>query len=94
MRTVLAALENAEAVEVTASETPVTTSERLAGAVVGLGAGEAPRRLLPANEERALVEREAEALRVASATFAGAGRHERSAELLEAAKTVEAVLES
>lgn len=92
MRSVIAALENAEAVPVTSNEAPVAMSEHVAGAAVGLGAGEAPRRVLSLDEERALVEREVIELRSSSAVFAAAGRAERSAELLRSADTVDEIL--
>jgi hypothetical protein len=93
MRTVIAALENAEAVSASANATPIAMSEHVAGAAAGLGAGEAPRRVLTPEEERALVEREVADLRSTSATLAAAGRHDRSAELLHAAHTLEGILE-
>jgi hypothetical protein len=88
IRSVLAALENAEAQPATSRETPVATSEHIAG----VGAGEAPRRPLSADEERAVVEREVAELRSASATLAAAGRHERATELTHMAGTVEDIL--
>lgn len=93
MRTVIAALENAEAVPVESTGTPVTSSEYVAGTGRGLGVGEAPRRALSPDEERALVAREVAELRLSSETLAKAGRHERSAEVLQMAETVEEVLE-
>ena len=92
IRSVLAALENAEAQPATSRETPVATSEDVALSLVGLGAGEAPRRLLGADEERAVVMREVAELRSASATLAAAGRHERATELTHMAGTVEDIL--
>jgi hypothetical protein len=89
MRTVIAALENAEAVGVPANAAPVAISEYVAGATAGLGAGEAPRRVLTPDAERALVEREVADLRSTAATLAAAGQHDRSAELLHAAHTLE-----
>lgn len=92
MRSALAALDNAEAVPVTSHGTSVATSEHVAGAAVGLGVGEAPRRLLSPDDERALVEREVAELRSSSAALAEAGRHERSSELIRIAETLEEVL--
>ncbi len=93
MRSVLAALENAEAVPVT-HETRVGPSVHVAGAADGLGAGEAPRRSLTPDDERAVVERELAELRASSAVLADAGEHERSAELARLAETVEEVLKA
>jgi hypothetical protein len=93
MRTVIAALENAEAVPVKSTGTPVTSSEYVAGTSLGPGSGEFPRRVLSPDEERALVAREVAELRLSSATLAKVGRHKRSAEMLRIAETVEEVLE-
>jgi hypothetical protein len=86
-------LDNAEAVPVTPPGS-VAMSEYVAGAAVGLGAGEVPRRVLSSDEERALVAREVADLRSSAATLAGAGRHDRSAKLVGMAAIVEAVLET
>lgn len=92
MRSVLAALENAEALPVTSDETATATSEHVAGAVTGLGAGDAPRRLLSADDERAVMGREVAELRSASATLVAANQHERASELIQMAEAVEEVL--
>lgn len=92
MRSILAALENAEALPVTSLRTIVANSEHVAGAAVGLRAGEAARRLLSADDERALVEREVAELRSASATLAAVDQHERARELIQIAEIVEEVL--
>ena len=93
MRSIVAALENAEALPVRSPEATVATSEHVAGGTVGLGAGEAPRRLLSADDERAVVEREVAELRSASSTLAAAGQHQRASELTQLAECVEEVLE-
>jgi hypothetical protein len=92
MRSVLSALDNAEAVPVTPPGS-VAMSEYVAGAPVGLGASEGPRRVLSSDEERALVAREVAELRSSAATLAGAGRFDRSSELVAMAAIVEAVLD-
>ena len=92
MRSVLSALDNAEAVPVTPPGS-VAMSEYVAGAPVGLGASEGPRRVLSSDEERALVAREVAELRSSAATLAGAGRYDRSSELVAMAAIVEAVLD-
>ena len=93
MRSVLAALENAEAVPVTAHDGPAAMSEHVAGGSAGLGAGEASRRSLSPDDERAVVGREVAELRSSSAALAAAGQHERAAELVRMAQSVEDVLE-
>jgi hypothetical protein len=92
LRSVIAALENVEAVPTASHRSPVVMSEHVAGAAVGVGVGEASRLVLSPDDERALVAREVAELRSASATLAEAGRHERSAELAKAADTVEELL--
>lgn len=94
MRNVIAALENAEALPLTQQGTVNQTSESIAGAVSGVGATEAPRRLLSSYDERAVVQREIAELRSASATLVAAGQHERAEELMDLAERVEQVLQS
>jgi hypothetical protein len=94
MRSVLAALQNAETVRVEPNETLVSMSEHVAGAAVGLGAREAPRHVLSPAEEHSLVERQVAELRLSSTAFTEAGRHDKSAELLTSAERVEEVLEA
>lgn len=94
MRSVLATLQNAEAVPVEPTQTLVSLSEHVAGAAGGLGASEAPRRTLLPAEEHSLVEREVAELRLSSAALIEAGRQDKSAELLTAAERVEEVLEA
>lgn len=89
MRVVLAALENAEALPAGASPASTAWSEHVAGGTVGLGAGEAPRRVLSPEDERDLIDREVAEMRSSAATLAEAGGHERAAELLRVADIVE-----
>ena len=93
LRSVLAALENAEAVPVEQDGGTVATSEHVAGAAVGVGAGETRRRQLSQEEERGLVEREVAELRESAATLTEVGQDERSAELTRIAGTVEQLLD-
>ena len=93
MRNVIAALENAEAVSATTRGTTAAMTEHVAGGAVGLGAGEVSRRLLSADDERALVEGEVAELRASSAELAAAGQRERSAELVRVAEIVAGVLD-
>lgn len=92
LRSVLAALENAEAVPQVADDSQTSTSAYVAGAAAGLGAGDAPRRLLSPADERALIEREIADLRSSAAVLADAGQHERSSSLIQAAATLEEAL--
>lgn len=94
MRNVLAALENAEAVPTTSPGSPVATSEHIAGGATGLGAGDAARRSLSPEDERAVVDSEVSELRSSSEALAAAGQHERSAELVRLAETIEHTLEA
>ncbi len=93
LRSVLGALENAEAVPVDRDGGTAATSEHIAGASAGVGTGEAPRRTLSHDEERKLVEREIAELRQSAATLLEARQDERSAELTRIAETVERLLE-
>ena len=72
LRSVLGALDSAEAVE-TPSTSTAPTSEYVAGAAVGLGAAEADRRTLTAADVRAIVEQEIADRRAAIPRFAGGG---------------------
>jgi uncharacterized protein len=92
LRSVVSALENAEAVVVPSG--PVTaTSEHVAGASVGLASAEAPRRQLSEADEREVVAREVAELHDAAAAYDEAGAGERADELRRAAAIVTAVLE-
>jgi hypothetical protein len=93
MRSVLAALENAEAVPTTHAA-PAAASEHYAGAADGLGAGEAARRVLTVDDERVIVEREIAELRSSAEVYAAAGEHERSSELTRLAESVEELIEA
>lgn len=73
LRSAIAALENAEAVPVESAGLVETSSEHVAGAVAGLGAGEAARRVLGDAEERAIVDRERAELLDAAASYDAAG---------------------
>jgi uncharacterized protein len=93
LRSALAAIDNAEAVDVGNPPPPVLGAEEgqgptagaapVAGAVVGLGAGEVERRRLTAAEVEAIVRREEAERRTAARAYQEAGRPEH-AERLEA----------
>jgi hypothetical protein len=82
LRSVLGAIDNAEAVEAPPTST-AATSEFVAGAVVGVGAAEADRRTLTVDQARAIVEQEITDRRAAIPAFAGGGgrAEQRAAEL-------------
>lgn len=90
LRSVLAALDNAEAVP--AGSWAVAGSEHVAGAVVGVGAGERPRRQLTPDEERAVVARELAEMRASAEQLLTAGQPDRAAELLRGAGAVDDAL--
>jgi uncharacterized protein len=79
LRSVLAALENAEAVP--ADSARVDGSEHVAGAVLGVAAGEAARRVLTAAEERDVVDREIAEMLAGAESYDGLGESDRSDEL-------------
>ena len=70
IRTTLAALANAEAVPVEGpADVPMTGSAHVAGARLGVGAGETPRRELSAREQRAIVRGEITSLQEAARLY-------------------------
>ena len=73
LRSAIAAIDNAEAVEPGA---PERTAGAIAGARTGLGAAEALRRELSAAEVAALVQSEVDERLTAADSYAAAGRHE------------------
>lgn len=77
LRNAIAAIENAEAVPSPhtegASGPSATSSTRVAGSAVGVGATEAERRVLDAAAERAIVVAEVALLREAQQAYAAAG---------------------
>jgi uncharacterized protein len=91
LRSALAAIDNAEAVEVgnpppaapAADEGPGPTAGAapVAGAVVGVGAGEVERRRLTAAEMEAIVRREVTERRTAARAYQQAGRPEHAERL-------------
>lgn len=82
LRSVLAALANAEAVDASAAPEPAG-SEHFAGAAAGLGAAETPRRELTDADVAAIVEAEI-AERVSAAEHARRSGHARRADQLSA----------
>lgn len=92
LRTVLAGLENAEAVAVVDDGTLEVTSEHVAGAARGLGAAEAERRAVSDDEEHALAAAEVADLRARAVTSAAAGRQGEADGLRRAADVVAGLL--
>jgi uncharacterized protein YqeY len=79
LRSALAAIDNAEAVD--PSHAPKASAGPIAGAVRGIGAAEVPRRQLSAHEIAAIVQAEAERREEAAAEYDRLGRAEHAARL-------------
>ncbi len=90
LRTVLAALDNAEAVA--APEPPVGADSPIAGALSGLGAGEAPRRELTETDVAMIVHAEIADLRASADDYDRLGRHDRANGLRAGADAVAAAV--
>lgn len=91
LRTAVAAIENAEAVPVGEAPRPVTSGD-VAGAAIGLGAGETPRRTLDDAAERTVVEAEVRSLAEAEQLYAGTGNRDRARQAAAGAALLEGVL--
>jgi uncharacterized protein YqeY len=87
IRATLGAIDDAEAVDNSHVEAPMTGP--IAKAVTGLGAGEAPRRELSEDEVRGVVRGEIEERRAAAATYREAGEQERADRLDAEAEVVD-----
>lgn len=74
LRSALAAIDNAEATPVDGAVPPAAAGEHVAGALVGHGAGEAPRRELTDGEVRTIVEAEVRERVSAADGYQRAGR--------------------
>ena len=93
LRDAIAALDNAEAVEPGEDQT-AASSEYVAGGVVGLGAGEAERRVLDPEAQRAIVHAEIEGRLAAAATYEQHGHSSRATDLRVSAEVLLAVLDA
>lgn len=88
LRETIAAIENAEAPDISA--TPPAQSDVIAGAVDGVGAGEIARRVLSPEDVAVVIERELVERRAAADSYASLGRQDeadvlrRQADMLEA----------
>jgi hypothetical protein len=92
LRAGLAAIDNAEAVEVGQGTRVVATHPELAGTLVGLGAGEVARRALTDADMEAFVRAEAGELRSAVEGYRRAGQREEAERLLAQAAVLSALL--
>ena len=82
LRSALAALGNAEAVPVVVTSGPTTaTHERIAGTAVGVGAAEVSRRVLSAEQQRAVVQAEVDERLIAADELDAGGQAERAVRL-------------
>jgi uncharacterized protein YqeY len=82
LRSALAALDNAEAVDAAPSSGPtVATHPRLAGTTVGVGAAEVERRSLSEDEQRAVLQAEVDERLAAAAQSDLGGRPDRAERL-------------
>jgi uncharacterized protein len=93
LRSALAALDNAEAVQ-PAEDFRQEASEHFAGGVTGLGAAEVERRVMDAESQRRIVNAEIEARLAAAATYEQHGHNARGADLRLGAEVLLAVLGS
>ncbi|RIQ18811.1 GatB/YqeY domain-containing protein [Jiangella rhizosphaerae] len=75
LRTALAAVDNAEAVDLT-GPAPAVTSEHVAGAHVGLGAADVRRRELSGDDVRAILRAQVTERRTEAGRYDAHGRHE------------------
>ena len=91
LRSGLGAIDNAEAVP-DAPATCLPDGSHVAGAVVGLGATEAARRDLSADDVRGIVQAEVDDRRAAADEIERAGRPDRAADLRREADVLDEVL--
>jgi uncharacterized protein len=106
LRSVLAAIANAEAVPQPGRSTTPTSvvgapsangavaSQHVAGGATGLGAAEADRKTLTGDETAALVRNEITERQAAARQYEDAGHQERAARLLREAWVIQAALET
>jgi uncharacterized protein len=93
LRSALAALDNAEAIQRSEGFEP-EASQHVAGGVAGLGAAEVERRVLDVESQRAIVREEIESRLTAATTYEEHGQSARAAELRLGADVLLAVLDS
>lgn len=90
LRTTLGAIDNAEAVAPAAG--PAPDDSPIAGASVGLGSSEVPRRELTEADVGAIVAAEVGSLRAAAEEYTSLGRAEHAADLTHRATLLERLL--
>ena len=93
LRSALAALDNAEAVQPSEGSKP-DVSQHVAGGVAGLGAAEVERRVLDVESQTAIVKAEIDSRLTAATTYEQHGQSARAAELRLGADVLLAVLTS
>ena len=81
IRSALAAIDNAEAVEVNAEAIPQATSEHVAGATAGAGSSDVRRRELTDTEVVAIVRRQVDERTEAADEYDRLGRHDHAERL-------------
>jgi uncharacterized protein YqeY len=92
LRSAMSAISNAEAVEPGPAHTAGTGSAHFAGAVAGLGAGEAERRRLTEADAAAIVRQEATEREAAAGQYERAGHTAEAARLRQGTRALMAVL--
>jgi hypothetical protein len=92
VRSALAAIGNAEAVDRTDSPTTLSTSEHFAGAASGIGSADVPRRVLSETETRAIVRAEITDRHAAAQQYDALGRGDEATRLRSEAHLLAAVL--
>lgn len=90
IRTALAAIDNAGAVEI--ADTTAYSVSRIAGSVAGVGTADVPRRSLTEDEMAELVEREAADRRSAAEGYEQEGYPQRAADLRNSAAVLDDLL--
>ena len=92
LRSVIAAIGNAEAVSLAPSRGQAGGDQHFAGSAAGLGAAEAARRALTASDVASIVAAEAADRRAAAAQYEASGHADRAARLRHEAEVIEAAL--
>lgn len=92
LRSALAAIGNAEAVPANPPNPPGPGAGPIAGAVIGLGAGDADRRVLSDDEVAGIVQAEIEERQAAAAQYRDGGHEARADQLQLEADVLTAVL--
>lgn len=93
LRAGLAAIDNAEAVQAGRHVPPVASHPKLAGTLVGLGAGEVERRVLTDAQMEAIVRVEVDQLRASADGYRRTGQADQAERLLAEARVLSAHLD-